>query len=307
VRAFHIAYDGRPYRGFQRQPDVPTVEDALVDALADLGIADGDPPPGYSAAGRTDAGVSALAQTVAFECPDWCSPGALNGELPPAIRAWATADVPEEFHATHDATRREYTYHLYAPAADRDDGEADPPAVDVAGRDPFRAVRASVPPVDDDRVRAALDRLAGEHDFHNLSRDDQGTVRDLSLDAHRDGDVLVLGVAAGGFARELVRRLVTLVRAVGTGERGLDFVDRVLGSDPLDGKAGIGPAAPEPLVLTAVDYPAVSFDADPDAVAAVRSAFARRARGALGVARAAGTIASGVDGASPDGVDDASQ
>ena len=306
MRAFRIAYDGRPFRGFQRQPDVPTVEDALLDALADLGIADGDTPPGYSAAGRTDAGVSALAQTIAFECPDWCSPGALNGELPPAIRAWATADVPQSFHATHDATRREYTYHLYAPAGG-EDAETDASAVDAAGVDPFRAVGRSVPPVDDERIRAALDRLAGEHDFHNLSRDDRGTVRDLSLDARRDGDVLVLRVAAGGFARELVRRLVTLVRAVGTGERDPDFVDRVLGGDPLDGKAGIGPAAPEPLVLTAVDYPAASFDADPDAVAAVRSAFARRAREALGVARAAGTVAGGVDGAPPGGVDDTSQ
>jgi tRNA pseudouridine38-40 synthase len=54
VYAFRIAYDGQPYRGFQRQPDVPTVEDALLGALRDLDVlpADADTPPGSAAAGR---------------------------------------------------------------------------------------------------------------------------------------------------------------------------------------------------------------------------------------------------------------
>ena len=104
--AFRIAYDGQPYRGFQRQPDVPTVEDALLGALRDLDVlpADADTPPGSAAAGRTDAGVSALAQTVAFEAPDWLSPAAFNSELPESIRAWASADVDAEFHATSART-----------------------------------------------------------------------------------------------------------------------------------------------------------------------------------------------------------
>jgi len=54
VYAFRIAYDGQPYRGFQCQPDVPTVEDALLGTLRDLDVlpADADAPPGYAAAGR---------------------------------------------------------------------------------------------------------------------------------------------------------------------------------------------------------------------------------------------------------------
>ena len=311
MRAFRFAYDGRPFYGFQRQPDVPTVEDAILDALCELDVAPaGGTPPGYSAAGRTDRGVSALAQTVAFECPAWCSPGALNGALPASVRAWAAADVPADFHATHDAVRREYTYHLYAPRAgasadagrpaasewgdDAPRGDDDRDGTTAPGVEPFGAVRRSVAPVDDDRVRLLLDRLSGEHDFHNLTPDDRGTVRDLTLDATRDGDVLVLRVAAGGFARQLVRRLVTLVRAVGTGDRALDFVDRVLAPAPLDGSDGIGPAAPEPLVLTAVDYPAGRFEVDADAAAATRAIFAGRAREAAVVARVSGAIADGV-------------
>ena len=50
VRAYRIAYDGQPYHGFQRQPDVPTVEDALLSALRALDVleAGGDTPPGYA-------------------------------------------------------------------------------------------------------------------------------------------------------------------------------------------------------------------------------------------------------------------
>ena len=115
MHAYRIAYDGRPYHGFQRQPDVPTVEDAMLGALRDLDVlaGDADTPPGYAAAGRTDAGVSALAQTVAFEAPDWLSPAAFNSELPESIRAWASADVDAEFRdqctdAFRPTTRRAY-------------------------------------------------------------------------------------------------------------------------------------------------------------------------------------------------------
>jgi len=77
MRAFRVAYDGEPYRGFQRQPHGDTIEDALFEGLRALGVGfrDGS-PAGYAAAGRTDAGVSARAQTVAFEAPDWLSPRA---------------------------------------------------------------------------------------------------------------------------------------------------------------------------------------------------------------------------------------
>jgi len=79
MRAYRVAYDGRPYSGFQRQPDVPTVEGTVLAALGRLGVCELDAiPEGYAAAGRTDAGVSAVAQTVAFDAPDWLAPAAFN-------------------------------------------------------------------------------------------------------------------------------------------------------------------------------------------------------------------------------------
>jgi tRNA pseudouridine38-40 synthase len=278
MRAFRLAYDGRPYSGFQRQPDVPTVEDALFDALGELGVLDSgercspgnrtqgddDAPPGYAAAGRTDAGVSALSQTVAFEAPEWLTPAALNGTLPGPVRAWASADVPDDFHATHDAARRVYRYHLYAPD------------------------------LDDERVREALEALAGERDFHNLTTDDEGTARALETGYVRDGDFLVLTFAAGGFVRHMVRRIVALVQAVGSGASGFDRIERVLGDEPLDGGAGVPTAPATPLVLAAVPYPGVSFDPDPDAVASAREVFGDRRVEALTAARVVGDLCDGI-------------
>ncbi|NHN60190.1 MULTISPECIES: tRNA pseudouridine(38-40) synthase TruA [Halorussus] len=260
MRAFRVAYDGRPFHGFQRQPDVPTVEGAIFDALADLGVAEGK-PAGYAAAGRTDAGVSAAAQTVAFECPDWLSPAALNSELPASVRAWASADAPADFHATHDAAYREYVYHCYAPGAD------------LA------------------RAEAALVELCGENDFHNLTPDDENTVRNLRGEVRREAEYLVFTLRAGGFVREMVRRVVSLVRAVATGDAAPAKVERVLGPEPVEGPAGVAPAPAYPLVLADVGYPDLEFAPDADAAASARATFeALRAERATG-ARVAGEVA----------------
>lgn len=298
MRAFRIAYDGRHYNGFQRQPSVPTIEDALIDALREQGALDvddeGNPsqsdsrapsttsqntPPNYAAAGRTDAGVSAIAQTIAFDAPDWLTPRALNGALPGSVRAWAVADVPEGFHATHHATRRTYHYYLFAPRVG-DRSESDPR--DVSETPDTRSLPA--PSVDDERIHNALGRISGAHDFVNFTTDESGTVRDVTATATRSGPFLVVKVSAGGFPREFVRRLVTLVRAIGTGDASLSKVDRALDPEPLPGHKGIGPAPPKPLVLWDVAYEAtpdgldedVTFDVDDEARESALDVFGER-------------------------------
>ncbi|MHC3379807.1 tRNA pseudouridine(38-40) synthase TruA [Haloarcula sp. H-GB5] len=275
MRAYRVAYDGRPYHGFQRQPDVDTVEGRLRSALVRLGVCErGEGLPGrYAAAGRTDAGVSARAQTIAFDAPAWLSPAAFNGELPDDIRVWASADVPEDFHATHDAAERTYTYYLYAP-----------PDADRPGHEP----------VDDRQWADAVDALTGTHDFHNLTSDDTGTQRTVDIDWARDGQFLVVQFTAGGFCRQLVRRLVSLAAAVADGSAPLSKVDRVLSPEPVSGPDGIPPAPPEPLVLTEVRYPDVRFTRDEDAVADAQTVFAHRRANARTTARVADHITDGL-------------
>jgi tRNA pseudouridine38-40 synthase len=258
-RAFRVAYDGRPYRGFQRQPNVTTVEGHILDALRRLDVFSGEKPPGYAAAGRTDAGVSARTQTVAFDAPEWLTPYALNGELPTPIQVWAHTDAPADFHATHDANWREYRYFWLAPD------------------------------VDDDRAARALSRLAGEHDFHNFTPDDANTVRTLDVDVVREGDFLVVTVRASGFCRELVRRVVSLVQEV-TETSEFDHIEALLGEEPVDGPEGVPPADPHPLVLHDVDYD-FDFAVDEDASAYARKVFRALRDDRRSLARVAGHLA----------------
>lgn len=291
LRAFRVAYDGREYAGFQRQPHARTVEGTLLRALVKHGVLErGDgpthaTPPKYAAAGRTDAGVSAVAQTVAFEAPEWLTPRAFNGHLPGSVRVWAAADVPDGFHATHDAVRRTYRYHLFAPASEGEaaaGGSADryEDDVDASPREQ----------IDDGRARDALARLAGEHDFHNLTSDETGTVRDVAATATRSGDLFVVEVTAGGFPRALVRRLVEAVRLVGQGTADLGLIDRLLDSAPVSGEFGVGPAPPEPLVLWDVTYDGVEFAIDEEAAESAGVAFGERYRDARHAAAATGAI-----------------
>ena len=261
-RAYRVAYDGRAYHGFQRQPDVATVEDALLDALRALDVLPEDgTPPGWAAAGRTDAGVSAVAQTVAFDAPAWLSPAAFTSELPADVWAWADAAVPADFHATHDATAREYTYHLHAPPGE----------------------------VDDARAREALAALSGEHDFHNLTPDEVGTVRDLEASLDREGEFLRVRLRAGGFPRQLVRRVVSLVAERAREESPDGRVERVLDPEPLPGPEGVPPAPAEALVLTDVSY-LVSFEGSDRVLSEAREWFeGRRVEGAT-LARVSATV-----------------
>ena len=272
MHAYRVAYDGRAYHGFQRQPAVPTVEDTLFSALDTLGLEFADSPPDYAAAGRTDRGVSALAQTVAFDAPDWLSPRAFTAHLPEDVHVWASAPAPADFHATHDAISRVYTYYLHE-AAHSD--PADEPATD--------------------RIDALESRLSGEHDFHNLSAEDRGTVRDLTVRSRRAGQYRVIRVRADGFPRQLVRRLVALYERVSTGVADLDFVDRVLAREPLSGPEGIEPAPAHPLVLTDVEYD-FDFEPDPTAAELARDAIATRARRD----RARATVLDSIEAAIPD-------
>lgn len=252
VFAYRLAYDGRNYHGFQRQPSVPTVEGAIFAALKHVEVPfDGETPRGYTAAGRTDAGVSARAQTIGFAAPSWLTAAVLSNALPGDVHAWARSDVTEDFHARYHAVARTYTYHLL-----RQD-------------------------LDEAAVRSAIAALDGYHDFHNLTPDKRSTRRRIDCAVRKEDGFLVIEITARGFPRQFVRRFVSLVATIGRGECPLHEIGRALEHRPLPGHRGIEPAAPEPLVLANVQYPGIRFAVDGDALATAETAFEARHRDAL--------------------------
>ena len=107
-----LAYDGTPYNGWQIQPNLPTIQGTLANAIHHI-TGETVLPQG---SGRTDTGVHALAQvatvTLATPIPGPNLHRALNRILPPSIRVLAIDQVPEDFHARHSARRKTYEYRI---------------------------------------------------------------------------------------------------------------------------------------------------------------------------------------------------
>lgn len=108
-----IAYDGTPYYGWQVQPDLPTIQGVLSDAIF-RAIRERVLPQG---SGRTDAGVHATAQVASFSLKAPIPPErlqlALNRCLPPSIRIVSAEIVSPTFHARHSAIGKTYEYRIF--------------------------------------------------------------------------------------------------------------------------------------------------------------------------------------------------
>jgi tRNA pseudouridine38-40 synthase len=214
LHALWLAYDGGAFRGFQRQPGLPTVEAALLAALAPLGLR-----PHLEVAARTDAGVHALAQVVSFATREELDPVALratvNAGTPPALICLAAWRAPPGFHARASAVSRTYVYLLGTSLPAELEGRAWV-LPDERG---FPGVPARL---DAGAIREALQYAVGEHDFAGFARpgEQRGTVRTL-LDARVTegcgGSLLAVTLEGRGFLRAQVRNLVGTAVAAGLG------------------------------------------------------------------------------------------
>jgi len=212
--ALWLQYDGGAFRGFQRQPGLPTVEGALLEALAPLGLR-----PHLEVAARTDAGVHALAQVVSFAARADLDPDALraavNAGTPPALACLSAWRTPPDFHARASARERTYVYLVGSPPPPGLEGRAWALPDDRG----FPGVRARL---DAAAVREALRHAVGEHDFAGFARpgEQRGTVRtllDATVDEGCGGALLALTLRGRGFLRAQVRNLVGTAVAAGLG------------------------------------------------------------------------------------------
>src|SRR5512147_1649009 len=107
--AMRLWYDGGPFHGYQRQPGLPTIQEALRGALASAGV-----DAAIQAAARTDRGVHAAGQVISFAVRAALDPDALrravNAALPPGIAAIDAWRAPRGFHARASARTRTYVY-----------------------------------------------------------------------------------------------------------------------------------------------------------------------------------------------------
>jgi tRNA pseudouridine38-40 synthase len=243
-----LAYDGTDFEGWQTQAGTArqarTVQGAVEDALARLA---GGERVAIHGAGRTDAGVHATGQVASFELPRDMAPGdlvrALNGLLPPDVRALAAAPAPAGFHARKSALSKLYRYLL-------DTGPVQLPT--------RRRLAAHVPVLlDPARVAAAAALFAGRQDFASLASSGgsaRTTVRTvLRSEARFEGTTLVYETEADGFLRKMVRSMVGALVAAGRGAAGVEDLRRALAAR--NRRAWPAPADARGLTLVAVRYP----------------------------------------------------
>lgn len=242
-----LAYDGGAFRGFARQPGQHTVQGVLDDALERLtGVR-----TRTVCAGRTDAGVHALRQTVHLDAPHDCrllddmdrARGALDALCGPSVTVWRVRRVARTFDARFSATQRRYRYRL----CDRD-------AMAPLWRHDTWHVGA--PPLDVEAMHSGGLALLGEHDFSSFCRrrDDQHLIRriDTLVVRRRGAGLIAVDIAGPAFCHQMVRSVTGCLLAVGRGRRPPAWTSDVLAARDRQAVGQVAP--PHGLTLTGVRY-----------------------------------------------------
>ena len=240
--ALRIAYEGGRFPGWQTQPSGEAIQDRVEAALAAIA----GHPVATVCAGRTDAGVHALAQVIHFDTPvlrpDQAWVRGVNAALPPEVAVQQVADVPDTFHARFSALRRAYAYVLCR----------------APNRHPLMASRTGwvFQRLDVARMAEASAALLGEHDFSAFRASQcqaKSPVRRLDRIALREsGSLVIVELEANAFLHHMVRNIVGALVWIGIGRRPAGWMAEVLAGR--DRTLAAPTFAPQGLYLTGIDY-----------------------------------------------------
>ena len=216
--ALGVEYDGSRFCGWQTQPAGCAVQDAFERALSEIA----GKPVATVCAGRTDAGVHALAQVVHFDTgadrPESAWVRGVNTLLPPACAVTWSQPVADDFHARYSARARHYRYLLLNHSVR--------PAADQARVGWFHL------PLELEPMQRAAHLLVGEHDYSAFRSSEcqaKSPVRTLMrLEVARCGDLLIFDFCANAFLHHMVRNIVGCLVYVGKGKHPPEWLGEVL-------------------------------------------------------------------------------
>lgn len=244
--ALTLEFDGRPFMGLQRQAHGPSVQQALEEAVLRM---TGE-RTAIHAAGRTDAGVHALGMRAHVDIARPLTPfrlmEALNALLrPEPIAVLACEIVPDDWHARFSCVGRAYEYRI------------------VNRRAPLTVERGcawQLPyPLDAEAMHDAAQLLVGMHDFttfravHCQAKSPVKTID--RLDVHRDGERILINVAARSFLHHQVRSIVGCLALVGSGRWDAARLAEALAARDRS-RLGVN-APPDGLYFVSAEYPAI--------------------------------------------------
>lgn len=217
--ALTLEFDGGPFMGLQRQAHGPSVQQAVEEAAESIV----GHPVTMHAAGRTDAGVHALAMRAHIDVEKDLTPfrlmEALNARLRPApVAVLACEQVAEDWHARFSCTGRAYLYRIANRRA---------PLTLERGR-AWQIAR----PLDEAAMHRAAQALVGKHDFttfrsaHCQAQSPLKTLDRLSV--RREGEAVLIEAEARSFLHHQVRSMVGCLALVGMGHWGEEQVREAL-------------------------------------------------------------------------------
>jgi len=252
-----LSYDGTPYHGWQIQPNLPTVQGTLAQAIHQI-TGESVLPQG---SGRTDAGVHAIAQVASFSLESPIPPAnfhrALNHALPPSVRVLSIDHAAPDFHARHSAIGKTYEYRIHPTGS-----ICSPMLAPYVWPCPF--------PLDFDQLQQAAAQVVGTHDFTSFSAVDPDLVtrtaepssdqpqratanRTIHHSHWRQQEgILIYRVTGTGFLHHMVRNLVGTFAEAGTGRISASIIPEILAACD---RSAAGPTAPASgLFLVEVEY-----------------------------------------------------
>jgi len=237
-----LSYDGTEFHGSQYQPELRTVQGELERGLLKIGW------NGKSVlfAGRTDAGVHAAGQVIAFDL-DWGHTEkklhkAINAVLPQDISAVEVKRTKIDFHPRYQALSREYHYQI----------------INSPTRDPLqeRYIWRVWPDLDVKLLKKSSRQLIGSHDFAAFGRPHQpggSTIREIRRAAWRkEGSKLIFELEGNAFLYHMVRHIVAVLVKIGQGKESEDMIKKYLDTPTGPEAQGLAPA--QGLSLVEVKY-----------------------------------------------------
>jgi tRNA pseudouridine38-40 synthase len=237
-----IEYDGTAYAGWQFQPNRPTVQGAVEEALRQIARAS----IAVVGAGRTDAGVHALGQVASFRSEKTMTPRewvkALNAVLPPDICILSARRVHDDFHARYSARHKIYRYRIL-----------NRPERSALERSRAWHIRN---PLDLAAMQEASTCLIGRHDFSSFRGPAAGTADPFCtltrLEIRTGRAIVRIDVQADRFLKQMVRAIVGTLAEIGLGKRPPRAMKEILKAK--DRRAAGYTAPPHGLYLLKVGY-----------------------------------------------------
>ncbi|WP_405280547.1 tRNA pseudouridine(38-40) synthase TruA [Methanobrevibacter sp.] len=246
--ALKIGYIGTNFHGFQRQPDLRTVEEELIYHLRKLNYIDDLKKSRFRIAGRTDAGVHSLGNVISFQSEKDVRVNEINNSLPDDIQILASAPVRYAFKPRY-AQMRQYRYMLFQD-------------------------------LDIDKLRECAEIFKGTHNFTNFTKRFQKTttrtIDDIKVtkvdledyhkrefpNLHDTISPIFIDIYGESFLWNMVRKMMRVFVDVAIGKMTLDEVQDLLNPPQDAPRANIKVMEAEYLILMDIQYDGIKFRYD---------------------------------------------